>query len=132
MNDPSIINFHAIVKQVNKFGGKRVGDFVEWQAKRLTALSLYSRPTFNVLQGVQRPSSENTDGATDHATCNIENQNIFCVLFFTAPGSVFSAVRRFEGKRPQDGLGHGQQVWVALCEIWIPVRERLCVRSIIK
>ena len=33
-----------LVKQVNKFDGKRAGDFLEWQAKLCPALSLYNRP----------------------------------------------------------------------------------------
>ena len=39
-----------------------------------------------------------------------------CVLFYTTSGSAFSVVRRFKGKRSQDGPGHGQQPWAAQCE----------------
>ena len=53
---------------------------------------------------------------TDRATWDIANQNIFCVLFCTTSGSAFSVVRRFEGKRLQDGPGHSQQAWVSLYE----------------
>ena len=74
MNDPSTNNFYAVVKQVNKFNGKRAKDFLEWQAKLCPALSLYKRPIFDVLQGVQWPSSENADGTADHATWGIANQ----------------------------------------------------------
>ena len=116
MNDSSTNNFHAIVKQVNKFDGKRAGDFLEWQSKLRTALSLYNRKIYNVLQGEQRPSNEDPDGATARVTWDIANQNLFGVLFFATTGSAFSVVRRFEGKRPQDGPGHGQQAWAALCE----------------
>ena len=116
MNDSSTNNFHAIVKQVNKFDGKRAGDFLEWQSKLRTALSLYNRKIYNVLQGEQRPSNEDPDGATARVTRDIANQNLFGVLFFATTGSAFSVVRRFEGKRPQDGPGHGQQAWAALCE----------------
>ena len=117
MNDSSTNNFHAIVKQVNKFDGKRAGDFLEWQSKLRTALSLYDRKIYNVLQGEQRPSNEDPDGATAHVTWDIANQNLFGVLFFATTGSAFSVVRRFEGKRPQDGPGHGQQAWAG------PLRE---------
>ena len=116
MNGPNTNNFHAVVKQVNKFDGKRTEDFLEWQVKLRTALSLYNRATLNVLQGVQRPSSENIDGATDRATWDVANHNIFCVLFLTTSGSEFSVVRRFEKKRLRDVPGHCQQAWVALCE----------------
>ena len=116
MNDSSTNNFHAIVKQVNKFDGKRAGDFLEWQSKLRTALSLYNTKIYNVLQGEQRPSNEDPDGATARVTWDIANQNLFGVLFFATTGSAFSVVRRFEGKRLQDGPGHGQQAWAALCE----------------
>ena len=116
MNDSSTNNFHAIVKQLNKFDGKRAGDFLEWQSKLRTALSLYNRKIYNVLQGEQRPSNEDPDGATARVTWDIANQNLFGVLFFATTGSAFSVVRRFEGKRLQDGPGHGQQAWAALCE----------------
>ena len=105
MNDPSTNNFHAVVQQA-KFDGKLAEDVLEWQVKLRTALS---RPTFNVLQGMQRPSSENTDGATDRTTWGTANPNLFCALFFTASGSTFSVVRRFKRKRLHDGPGHGQQ-----------------------
>ena len=116
MNDSSINNFHAVVKKVNKFDGKRAGDFLEWQSKLRTAFSLYNRIIYNVLQGEQRPSSDDDDCATARATWDIANQNLFCVLFFAMAGSTFSVVLTFEGKRPQDGPGHGQQAWVALRE----------------
>ena len=101
MNDPNTNNFHTVVKQVNRFDGKRSGDFLESEAKLRTAFSLYNRPIFIVLQGVQRPPSENTGGATDF-------QNTFCALFFSTSGSAVSVVRRFEGKRPQEEPGYGQ------------------------
>ena len=116
MNDPSTINFHSVVKQVNKFDGKRARGFLEWQAKLRTAVSLYNRPTLNVFQGVQRPSSENADGATDCAPLDIANQNLFCVSLFTTSSPAFSAVRKFEENRSQDRSGHGQKAWAALFE----------------
>ena len=72
MNDPDTNNFHAVVKEVNKFEGKRAGDFLEWQAKLCNVLNLYSRSLFNFLQGVQRSSSAIADGATNHAAWNIQ------------------------------------------------------------
>ena len=52
MNDSNTNNLYALVKQVNKFDGKRVGDFLEWQAKLCTALSLNNSLT----RYLQRPS----------------------------------------------------------------------------
>ena len=93
MNDPNTNNSHAVVEQVYMFDGKRAGSFLEWQVKLCSALSLYNGPIFNVLQKrVQRPSSENTDGATDHPTLDIANQTFFRVLLFTTFGSAFSIV----------------------------------------
>ena len=116
MNNCSTNSFYDVLKQDNMFDGKRAGNLLEWQAKIPTALRLHNRPFFNVLQGVQRPSNENADGVIDHVTWGIANQNISCVLFFTTSGSAFAVVHRVEGKMPQDGPEHGQQVWVALYE----------------
>ena len=68
MNDFNSNNFHVVVKHVSTFDGKRPRNCLEWQVKLCTALSLYNRPIFNVLQGVERLSSENADGATYRAT----------------------------------------------------------------
>ena len=132
MNDSSTNNFHAIVKQVNKFDGKRAGDFLEWQSKLRTALSLYNRNIYNVLQGEQRPSNEDPDGATARVTWDITNQNLFGVLFFATTGSAFSVVRRFEGKGPKMDQDMVSKPGRPFARNLMAVHERLCVRSITK
>ena len=103
---------------------------------RVNAFSVcYSFPSpvhFNALQVVHRPSSENTDGARDRATWDIASQNLFCVLLFCSSGSVFSVARGLEGKRPQDGPGHGQQARAVLGENCMEVYKRVYVRSVTK
>ena len=42
------------------------------------------------------------------------NHNLFSILFYTTSGPAFSAVRRFEGKTREDGVGHRQDAWRAL------------------
>ena len=44
------------------------------------------------------------------------NHDLFSILYFTTSGPAFSVVRRFEGKRREDGVGHGQDAWAALRE----------------
>ena len=44
------------------------------------------------------------------------NHNLFSILFLTKSGPASSVVRRFEGKTREDGVGHGQDAWVALRE----------------
>ena len=44
------------------------------------------------------------------------NHNLFSILYFTTSGPAFSVVRRFEGKRREDGVGHVQDAWAALRE----------------
>lgn len=41
---------------------------------------------------------------------------MYSLIFFATGNSAFSVVRRFEGKRPGDAPGQGQQVWAALRE----------------
>ena len=131
MNDSSTNNFHAIVKQVHKFDGKRAGDFLEWQSKLRTALSLYNRKMYNVLQGQQRPSNEDPDGATARVTWDIANQNLFGVLFFATIGSAFSVADSKERgpKMDQDMVSKPGRPFA---RNFMAVHERLCVRSITK
>ena len=42
------------------------------------------------------------------------NHHLFSILLYTTSGLAFSAVRRFEGKTREDGVGHGQDAWRAL------------------
>ena len=132
MNDSSTKNFHAIVQQVNKFDGKRAGDFLEWQSKLRTALSLYNRKIYNVLQGEQRPSNEDPDGATARVTWDIANQNLFGVLFFATTGSAFSVVHRFEGRSSKMDQDMVSKPGRPFARNLMAVHERLCVRSITK
>ena len=87
-------NVQHVVKHVSKFDGKNEDDFPEWSSKLRVSQSLYSKPTFEIVQGSQRPSDLDNDQVTS--------------------GPAFSVVRRFEGKTREDGVGHGQNAWPAL------------------
>ena len=109
-------NLQVIVKQKNKFDGKRVDEFLEWDSKLCASLSVYNRIFFNVLQGQERPSEFDADQETTRATWDATSQYLYSVLFFTTSGLAFSVVRRLEGKTPAEGAEHGQQAWAALRE----------------
>ena len=132
MNDSSTNNFHAIVKQVNKFDGKRAGDFLEWQSKLRTALSLYNRKIYNVLQGEQRPSNEDPDGATARVTWDIANQNLFGVLFFPRPVQHFRSFAGSKERGPKMDQDMVSKPGRPFARNLMAVHERLCVRSITK
>ena len=122
MNDPKTKNVYVVVKQVNKFDGKEAGDVLEWQTKLCTALSPYNRPIFNVLQRVQRLSSENIDGAIDRASWNIMNRNL---LSCSLPRPI-QLSRPFADSKERGPRGRSFAIHLmAIC-------ERLCVRSITK
>ena len=108
--------FHAIVKQVTKFDHKRADEFLEWNSKLRTSLSVYSKTNFNVLQEQERPSEFDADQETTRATWDAANQDMYNVLFFTTAGSAFSVVCRFQGKTPAEGAGHGLQARAAFRE----------------
>ena len=59
-------NVQYMVKQVSKFDGKNADYFREWYFKLRVSLSLYSKPTFKVVQRLQRPSDVDNDQATAH------------------------------------------------------------------
>ena len=132
MNDSNTSNLHAVVKQVNKFDGKWARDVLDKQTKLCTTFSLYSRCIINGLQGVQLPSSEKTDSATDRAIWDSTNQTLFCVLFLTTSRLAFSVVRRFEEgglKMDQYTVTKSELPYARNC---MAVHERHCVRSIAK
>ena len=101
-------NLHVIVKQITKFHGRRAGEFLEWNFKLRASLSVYNKTISNVLQGQEWPSELDADQETTCATCDAVNQGLY-IVFFTTAGSAFSMVRRFQGKTPAEGAGHGQQ-----------------------
>ena len=104
------------MKQVSKFDGKNADDFLEWSSKLRVSLSLYSKPIFEIVQGLQRPSDLDNDQVTARESWDDANHNLVSILFVTISGSAFSVVRRFEGKTREDGVGHGQDAWGALRE----------------
>ena len=109
-------NLHVNVKQIPECEGKKVGEFLEWDSNLRASLGVYNNTIFNILQGQERPSEFDTDQETTRATWDAANQDLYRVLFFITAASAISVVRRFQGKTPAEGPGHGQQVWAALRE----------------
>ena len=109
-------NVQHVVKQLSKFDGKIADNFLEWSSKLRVSLSLYSKPIFEIEQGSQRPSRLDNDQVTAREGWDDANHNLFSILCFTASGPAFSAVRRFEVKTREDGVGHGKDAWPALRE----------------
>ena len=103
-------------EQVSKLDGKNADDFLEWSSKLRVSLSLYSKPTFEIVQGSQRPSDLDNDQVTARESWDDVNHHLFSILFFTASSPAFSVVRRFERKTREDRVGHGQDAWGALRE----------------
>ena len=109
-------NVQHVMKQASKFDGKNVDNFLEWSSKLRLSLSLYSKPTFEIVQGSQRPSGVDNDQVTAREDWDDANHNLFSILFCTTSGPAFSVVRGFEGKTREDRVGHGQDAWGALRE----------------
>ena len=115
-------NTQALIKNCPVFAGRGKDAFHEYKSKLRVCLSLYSKPVFEVFQGKAQPSST-TLGSTDTATVNAvaeqkwqqANQALWSLLPTTS-GSANNTVKKFEGKRPEDGAGHGQVSWKALTE----------------
>ena len=91
-------NVQHLVKQVSKFDAKNAVVFLERSSKLRVSLSLYSKPIFEIIQGLQRPSDLDNDHVTARESWHDANYNLFSILFFTTSGPTFSVVRRFEGK----------------------------------
>ena len=87
-----------MVKQVSKFDGKNADDFLGWSSKLRVSLSLYSKPIFEIVQGLQWPSGLDNNQVTTREGWEYANYNMFSILNLTTSGPAFSVVRRFEGK----------------------------------
>ena len=115
-------NTLAVIKNCPVFAGRNKELFQEYEGKLRVCLSLYSKAVFEVFEGKAQPSS--TLGSTDTAMPNANaehkwlqaNQNLWSVLLLTTSGSADNTVKKSEGKRPEDGAGHGQMEWKALTE----------------
>ena len=85
-------------------------------SKLRVSMSLYSKPIFEIVQGLQQPSGLDNDQVTAREGWDDANHNFFSILYFTTSGPALSVVRRFEGKTREDGVGHGLDAWAALRE----------------
>ena len=92
MESGAVNNFRVIVKQITKFDGRRVGEFLEWNSKLRASLSMYNKEVINVLQGQERRSEFDAGQETSRVTWDAENQDLYRVLFFTTAGSAFSVI----------------------------------------
>ena len=101
-------NVQHVVKQVSKFDGKKANDFLEWSSKLRISLSLYRKPIFEIVQGLQRPSDLDNNQATSREGWDGANHNLFSIIFLTTSGPAFSVVRRLERKT--------REAWAALRE----------------
>ena len=115
-------NTKAVIKNYLVFAGRNKESFQEYKSKLRGCLSLYSKAAFDMFQGKAQPPLS-TLGSTDTATLNAvaehkwlqANQDLWGVLFATS-GSASNTVKTFEGKRLEDGAGHGQLALNALTE----------------
>ena len=49
MGSGAVNNFHVVVKQRTKFDGRIANEFLEWDSKFRTSLSVYNTTIFNFL-----------------------------------------------------------------------------------
>ena len=102
-------NFEVIVKNVHTFDGKNVADFIEWYEKICISLKFYEKAAFRVQQGAPVPSAATDTDGSKLAAWNTANEGLYNVLFYTTEVAACSVVRRFTGKRLDEGSRHGQR-----------------------
>ena len=103
----------TMAKALPRYDGKDKHAYRDWKARVKVYLSMSAPGIYNIIQGQEMPNP--TSGG------NLENWrrnhvNLYSVLFLSTSGGANTVVRRFEGKTPEDGLGHGQESWLALEE----------------
>ena len=107
-----------VVKQVSKFDGKKANDFLEWSIKLRVSLSLYSKPTFEIAQGSQRPSGLDNDQVTAREGWNDATHSLFDILYFTTS----------EGKTREGGVGMDRTHGELYARSSMAARARPCER----
>ena len=115
------------MKIVHTFDGKNAADFIEWYEKIRISLNIYDKAASRVLQGAPVPTVTTNTNDCKLAAWNTANEDLYNVLFFTTKGAACSVVRRFAGKTPAEGVGHGQHAWVALRKIF-----NVCARAAVR
>ena len=69
-------NVQQVMNQVSTFYDKNADDFVEWSSKLRISLPLYSKLTFKIVQGRQRPSELNDDQVTAYEAWEDADHNL--------------------------------------------------------
>ena len=114
-------NTQAVIQNCPVFASRNKESFQEYKSKLRVCLSVYSEAVFEVFQGKAEPPSS-TLGSTDTSTLNAvaehewlqAHQDLWRVLLLNISGSANNTVKKFEGKGPEDGAGHGYLAWKAL------------------
>ena len=90
------------------------------RASFVSAFRSCSKPVFKSFQGKVQPSSTLSSAGTSTLdviaewTVTQANQDLWSALLLTIPGSANDIIKKIEGKRPEDGAGHGQAAWKVL------------------
>ena len=76
-------NVQYVVKDVSKFDGKNVDDFLKWSSRLRVSQSFYSKSIFEIVQGPQRPLDLDNDQTTARGGWDDANHNLYTILYFT-------------------------------------------------
>ena len=106
-------NTLAVIKNCLVNAGRNKATFHEYKSKLRVCVLLYSKPVFEVFQGKVRQSSTLSSADTSALDVIAErawtqaNQDLWSMLLLTTTGSANNTIKTFEGKRPENGAGHG-------------------------
>ena len=85
-----------IVKNANTFDGKNAADVIVWHEKIFISVNIYDKAVFGVLLGELQPAlvtAGDNNTVSRRAICDMANEDLYSVVFFTTKGSACFIVR---------------------------------------
>ena len=96
----------TMAKTLPRYDGKNKHAYRDWKARVKVHLNMSAPGIYDIFVGQEKPNPTLDDNL---AKWKRNNANLYSVLFLATNGGATTVVRRHEGKKPEDGLGDGEE-----------------------
>ena len=102
----SLYKIATMVKGLPRYDGKDKHAYLDWKARVKVHLNMSAPAIYDTRMGQEKPNPTLGDNL---AKWQRNIANIYSVLFLATNGGATTVVRRHEGKKPEGGLGDGDE-----------------------
>ena len=106
MEDNSANTISTMAKSLPRYDGKHKHAYRDWKARVKVHLNMSAPVIYDILMGQEKPNSTLGDNLVKWQR---NNANLYSVLILATNGGATTVVPRHGGKKPEDGLGDGQE-----------------------